>query len=102
MAWELAPPDANGFVFYQIGTTPVCAMPPLPYYASGNATPTPVPNTIHIGNRIGTSNWFQALPGDTFPNGMTTPPMTSADGVNGVFEKFGAPVGIGWYLLQVS
>jgi len=99
-AWELAPPNSDGFIFYQVGTTPVCDQPPPPYYAAGNPQPNTVPNMIMIGNRI-TGKWFQALKGDTFPNGQMTPPITSADGVAGTFEKFGAPVGPGWYL-QVS
>ena len=95
-AWELAPADANGFVFYQIGTTPVCDMPPLPFYAAGNQPPVKVPNTIDVGNLI-TGKWYTVAADDTFPVGMTTPPQ--ADGHT--YEKFGAPVGPGWYL-QVS
>jgi len=96
-AWELAPANADGFVFYQIGTTPVCDQPPTPNYNADNPQPNTVPNMIMLGNRIN-GKWFQALKGDTFPNGQTTPPITSADGVAGTFEKFGAPVGPGWYL----
>jgi hypothetical protein len=94
--WELAPPDANGFVFYQIGTTPVCDMPPLPFYAAGNAAPVKVANTIDVGKLI-TGKWYTVGADDTFPVGMTTPPQ--ADGHT--YEKYGAPVGPGWYL-QVS
>ncbi len=101
-AWELAPPDANGMVWYQIGTTPVTDQPPTPSYNAGNAPPNAVPNMMLIGNREGNTKWFQALPGDTFPNGQVTPPSaTSAEGVKGPFEKFGAVAGYGWYL-QVS
>ncbi len=97
--WELAPPDANGFVFYQIGTTPVCAMPPLPSYNYANPQPNTQPNVIMIGTAIpgGNGKWYQALKGDTFPSGMTTPPQPDGH----TYEKFGAPVGPGWYL-QVS
>jgi hypothetical protein len=97
--WELAPASADGFVFYQVGTTPVCPMPPLPFYAAGNAQPNTTPNMIMIGVAIpgGGGKWFQALKGDTFPNGMTTPPQPDGH----TYEKFGAPVGTGWYL-QVS
>lgn len=100
MALELAPPNADGFVFYQTGTTPVCAMPPLPYYAAGNAPIVALPNKMLIGNRIGTTAWFDALPGDGFPNGKTTPPnAVSADGVTGMFERFGGVASWGWYEL---
>src|SRR5437899_1469193 len=62
-AWELAPPNADGFVFYQIGTTPICPMPALPYYAAGNAQPNTQPNVIMIGVPIpgGGGKWYQAL-----------------------------------------
>lgn len=30
MAYELAPPDLNGFVFYQVGFKPVCSIPAVP------------------------------------------------------------------------
>lgn len=100
MAWELAPPNESGFVFYQVGTTPVCDPGPTVNCNFDNPLPNKVPNVIMIGKNLG-GKWFQALPGDTFPNGQTTPPITSADGVTGTFEKFGAPVGYGWYL-QVS
>jgi len=98
-AWELAPPNADGFVFYQIGSTPVCPMPALPYYAAGNAQPNTQPNVIMLGVAIpgGGGKWYQALKGDTFPSGMTTPPQPDGH----TYEKFGAPVGPGWYL-QVS
>jgi hypothetical protein len=96
-AWELAPPDKDGFVWYQIGTTPVCDMPPVPTYNAGNPQPNTVPNMILIGKQNGNTKWYTALKGDTFPSGMTTPPQ--ADGHT--YEKFGAPVGPGWYL-QVS
>lgn len=101
-AWELAPADANGFVFYQIGTRPVVdpAAYPATYYAGGNPQPNTAPNVIMVGARNGDTKWFTALKGDTFPSGMTTPPGTvSVDGVSGTFQKFGAPVGPGWYLL---
>ncbi len=94
-AYELAPPDSDGFVWPQISATTLITsdvevvMP--------NVAPVPVPNTIVVGNAIG-GGWFSAGQGDTFPSGSTTPPMTTSQGVNGTFEKFGAPVGNGWYL----
>jgi hypothetical protein len=96
-AWELAPPNGDGFVFYQVGTTPVCDMPPLPSYNGGNPQPNTTPNMIMIGGQNGNTKWFSALKGDTFPSGLTTPPQPDGH----TYEKFGAPVGPGWYL-QVS
>lgn len=93
-AWELAPPTADGFVFYQIGTTPICDTPPVPSYNGGIPQPNTTPNMIMIGAQNGNTKWYTALKGDTFPSGMTTPPQ--ADGHE--YEKFGAPVGPGWYL----
>ena len=92
-AWELAPPNSDGLVFYQVGTTPVCDMPPLPFYAAGNTAPVKVANTIEVGRNI-TGKWYSVGPNDTFPSGMTTPPQPDGH----VYEKFGAPVGAGWYL----
>jgi hypothetical protein len=96
-AWELAPANADGFVFYQIGTTPICDQPPTPSYNAGNPQPNTVPNMIMIGGQNGNTKWYTALKGDTFPSGMTTPPQPDGH----TYEKFGAPVGPGWYL-QVS
>jgi hypothetical protein len=96
-AWELCPPDINGLVWYQVGTTPICDMPPLPFYAGGNSQPNTLPNVIMIGGQNGNTKWYSALKGDTFPSGMITPPQPDGH----TYEKFGAPVGPGWYL-QVS
>ena len=98
--YVVSAPDAQGFQWPVIGNNPVCDLPPIP---DDHFTPSVlVPNTIHVGNRIGNPNsrWFQVGAGDTFAPGGITPPMTSADGVEGVFEKYAAPVGAGWYLLQ--
>ncbi|HTS26973.1 MAG TPA: hypothetical protein VMH81_13950 [Bryobacteraceae bacterium] len=98
MAWELAPPDPNGFVFYEIGHTPVCAQGAAVGCNYDNPQPNTQPNVIMIGGPIpGAPKWYQALKGDTFPSGMTTPPQPDGH----TYEKFGAPVGPGWYL-QVS
>jgi hypothetical protein len=98
-AWELAPPNADGFVFYEIGTTPVspqgAAVTPNSDY-----TVNTVANVIMIGgpsSQAPGNKWYTALVGDTFPSGMTTPPQPDGH----TYEKFGAPVGPGWYL-QVS
>lgn len=72
VAWELAPPDENGFVFYQeSANTPVCDMPPLP----GNFT-KPIarrgdeskPPVVDIGGPNGFGN-FLVGPNDTMPFG---------------------------------
>lgn len=81
----------------QMGTAPVCDMPQIPVL--------PVPqsqlsaNKIHVGRSLG-QGWWSAGTDDTFPSGQTTPPVTSDDGATGVFVKYGAPVGAGWYLKQ--
>jgi hypothetical protein len=92
--WELAPADSDGFVFYQIGTTPVCPQGATIGANFDNAQPNTVPNMILIGRQNGNTKWYTALSGDTFPSGMTTPPQPDGH----MYEKFGAPVGPGWYL----
>lgn len=93
--YVVSAPDAEGFQWPVMGTAPVCDMPPVP--ADTFTAPVTVPNTISVGSSIGGA-WFSVGAGDTFKPGMTTPPVTSADGVTGTFEKFAAPVGAGWYL----
>lgn len=90
--WQLAPPTVEGFVFYEIGSTPVCPAGPVVFYAGGPA-PAKVANTIDVGKLI-TGKWYSVGPLDTFPSGSVTPPQ--ADGHE--YEKFSAVVGAGWYL----
>ena len=81
-----------------LGTVPVCDMPPIPNEPPPQSTLPP--NHLHIGAKETASDvWWSAGSDDTFPSGQKTPPVTSDDGVNGLWEKFGAPVGQGWYLL---
>jgi hypothetical protein len=94
MAWELAPADAQGFVYYQIGTTPVCPQGPAVAANADNPPVNTIPNMIMMGGQNGSTMWWSALAGDTFPSGMTTPPQPDGH----TYEKFGAPVGSGWYL----
>jgi len=97
--YVVSAPDKQGFQWPVVDPsgTPVCPMPPIPADMT-NSTP-PVPNNIVVGSAIpGAPGWWTCGQGDTFPSGKTTPPVTSADGVFGTFEKFGAPVGNGWYL----
>jgi hypothetical protein len=89
-AAALTPPDSvSGLQWYTMTTTPLVD-PPLALHVPVDTTV--VPNTIIVGKRMGTSKWFSAGQLDSFPNGMQTPPNTiSADGIMGVFEKFGNP-----------
>lgn len=59
MAYELAPPDANGFVFYQIGTTPVCSIPAVPPNAAVNAV------THALAERVNVPAGDTRKPGET-------------------------------------
>lgn len=75
-----------------LGTDPVCEMPPVPgvvTHASGTGL---IGNTVKDGG----GEWFVALKGDTTAVGAVIP-GTSLDGVSGLFKRFGAPVGTGWY-----
>jgi hypothetical protein len=94
---------SSGFTWPVQGSTPVCAMPPVP--AMPYVPPVLVPNTISVGAHIvsdATGKWFSVGPTDTFGAGLTTPPVTSSDGVFGTFEKFGSPFGGGWYFLTAK
>jgi hypothetical protein len=100
MALELSPPNADGLVFPQVGTTPVCDVPTLPVYTGGLAslTPSTAPPGVFMG--IGHSaggKYYDANYGDTIPGEQRAPPQ--ADGHT--YVKVASPVGWGWYL-QVS
>lgn len=89
----------TGFTFYKRSDsarlTPTI---PLQDFNALDAAKAPKPlNVISIGHPMG-GKWYSMGQGDTFPNGMTTPPQ--ADGHT--YEKFGG-IGptVGWYL-QVS
>jgi len=76
--------------------SPVCDALPLP--SLGTQLPAPgAPNVIHVGKALG-GNWWSCGQDDTFASGKTTPPVVADDGTPGMFEKFAAPVGNGWYL----
>lgn len=95
LGYTVGAPDKNGFQWPELGTDPVCDMPPLP---EDHFTPvTKIPNTIDIGHNIG-GKWFSVGPHDTFPAGQVTPPIPDASGAVHTYEKYGAPVGAGWYL----
>ena len=98
--YVVSAPDKEGFQWPVVDPAGglVCAVPPVPADQT-NSTPKPA-NVIDVGHAIpGAPKWFSVGPQDTFPCGSTTPPVTSEDGTTGVFEKYGAPVGPGWYLL---
>ncbi len=100
LAYVVGPPDANGYVWPVVGTTPLTPTPPLTV-ATVDLSTLSKPFFPQVGKATpgGGGKWFDALQGDTFPNGQTTDQTTSADGVTGRFQKFGAPVGWGWYQL---
>ena len=103
-SWIYVPADGQSNFFPGMQQTGPPIVPTVAIATTNNANnpgPNTAPNVIMIGVAIvgGGGKWFQALPGDTFPSGKTTPPMSSADGVFGVYEKFGAAVGAGWYFL---
>ena len=95
-AYVVSKPDAYGFQWPVLGTDPVCDMPPIP---EDRLTPRPKApdNNIDVGHHI-SGAWFSVGPDDTFPSGMTTPPIPDATGALHTYQKFGAPVGPGWYL----
>lgn len=100
-AWELAPANDDGFVFYQPGTTPVCDPDPVNADHSltqGQTQAALQKNVIDIGKHL-QGAWFSLGSADTFEVGKTTPPIAGADGIPHTYEKFGgfAP-GTGWYL----
>lgn len=92
--WVLTAPDQHGLRWQTTSNIPVCD--PLPL-KTPVTEPTRAANVISVGKRIH-GEWFQVGAGDGFAVGQKTPPTTSADGVVGVFEKYGAAVGAGWYL----
>lgn len=97
-AWVLSPPNAAGFVFYERSNTIrlTSSIPIDTFDAGAPQAPKPL-NVIDIGKSINGTKWYSVGPMDTFPLGMTTPPQTDGH----TYQKFGAPVGAGWYL-QVS
>lgn len=95
--YVVSAPDKEGFEWPVLDPagTPVCAMPPVPADETNSAPK--VPNTIDVGPSIG-GKWFSVGAGDTFPSGMTTPPIPDSSGALHTYEKYAAPVGAGWYL----
>jgi len=84
--------DDEGFTFPELtGKVRVCE--PLPVPPDMSKPVVKVPNTIEVGHQV-FGKWFSVGPHDSLPNGMTTPPQPDGH----VYEKFGAPVGPGWYL----
>lgn len=102
MAYVPTLDPTTGFTFPGLGTIAVCAMPPIP--SGPPVAAILVPDTISVGSHISsdaTGKWFTVGPTDTFGAGLTTPPVTSADGILGTFERFVSPWG-GWYFLTAK
>jgi len=96
--YVVSDPDAQGFQWPVIGNSAVVPMPPLP--DDHFTVVLKIPSTIDVGKAI-SGSWFSVGPKDTLASGSTTPPGTvAADGTVGIFQKYGAPVGPGWYLKQ--
>lgn len=97
-AWVLVKSKQTGFTFYEKSeTVRLTPTVPMTTFNTLDASHTPkIQNVIEIGHPMG-GKWYSAGFNDTFPNGMTTPPQSDGH----TYEKFGAPVGNGWYL-QVS
>lgn len=81
MAWELAPPDADGLIWYQIGTTPLC--PPGPLVTPNSDYLPPVPIAHNIGMNWATrpdgpskGSWVTATKDDGMHGGYVTKPIT--------------------------
>lgn len=65
------------------------------YVCTPNTLPTTPVQSGGVGNQIADApGWWQALPGDTTPNGSVIY-ATSEDGVSGLFKKFEALFGSG-------
>ncbi len=105
MAWELAPPDVDGYVWYQIGNTPVCPPGPLVPPNSDNAQVIPKPNHMSI-------NWLSRPKGpskgsfvtankdDGMDGGFVTPPIIDEahpDFPPHTYMRLTTAVGNGWY-----
>jgi hypothetical protein len=100
-AWATAIDPATGYSYVEIGTAPICAMPPIPG-SHVQTQPVPPPHNLDIGPNIAVSGepsaYFSVGPMDSWPIGKTTPPNArSSDGVTGTFLRLGAAVGAGWY-----
>jgi len=96
LAWTTVV-GSDGFSSAVIGTSPICALPPIP--PNPPVPVNPVPGCVAVGIAIvGSSPWFTVGLQDSAPGGYQTPvPVTSADGVIGIFRKFAFFAGNGWY-----
>ncbi len=97
MAWELAPANADGYVFYQVGNTPIAAQAPAAYYAGigidAEKAARPA-NVTDIGHATGNPGIFSVGPNDTQPTGFqvtipgTNPPVVLIKHAYGPFGYF--------------
>ena len=100
-AWVTGVDATSGYSFVEVGTAPICPMPPIPA-SHVQLQPTPPPHNMDIGTNIEVSgqpsDYFRVGPMDSWPIGKTTPPgARSADGVEGIFLRLGTAVGAGWW-----
>lgn len=103
-AAKMAPPIPKKYAAQDLNKTgwfdseptdePACA--PFVFSPDMTSQPPKTQNHQHIGRR-NFGDWFACGSDDTIASG-TTMPGTSDDGVTGLFQKFGAAVGPGWYL----
>lgn len=82
--------NADGFAFPELGTEPVCAMPPIP---QDRSKPQEAPNST------GNPQVQNVPPGDHFPVGFE---LTGPDG--GAWRKMATPTpfGVAFYYARVS
>ncbi len=96
-AMSLGPPDSKGLRFAIM--TPIPLGTPLPLLPdTTHANDPKPPGTIQIGApETDAPGWFVAGPQDTVRSGEKVP-GTSANGVSGMFQKYGGIGTTGWYL----
>ena len=102
MAWELAPPDKDGYVWIQQGTTPVCPAGPAITPNSDYAAPVPLPNHVSINWASREGAWVTANKDDGIPSGKTFPAGVISDPNHpeeapAAWERWGTAAGPGWY-----
>lgn len=95
MAWELAPPDKDGYEFPQIGTTPIAPVPEAVFYhgitiAQQNAAKPP--NVFELGHATGNPGWWSVGFDDTMQIGFKKS-FPGPDGNMITVQKVGFPFG---------
>jgi hypothetical protein len=87
--YHLAKPDANGFVWPELGTDPVCEMPAIPENRLN--PPQPPAGTIDVGADLG-NGWYATGDHDRVKSGTV---ITLPNGLK--LQKVGFILGNGWY-----